>query len=388
MKIDLKQFSEDVFTRIKLYMQPLVTELDTRIRTLENNQPEGFISKDEFLSKLDELQKFVGDATKNSVGPEYVADQILSMAEDIKNQVTNDIKTAMPEPIPGEKGEKGDPGEVDVNELYSIVNNVVKKLNDECSLQGEKGDSGPQGEPGPQGAKGDAGDPGDPKILLESEDLRKMISNIVDHALNQIEIPPGPPGPAGPKGEKGEKGEQGERGIQGKDGKPFGEAESRLIIAELVEKHISDIDLPSPLDIDILPRIDETKSYQRGTYAHHKGGLWKAAQQTEGMDGWVCIVNGFDVSMRHDLIDERTVRLTFEKSTGEKDTLDINIPGLRYRGVYRNDMGDVVQGDAVSNNGALWIALVDNPKKAPGTGSPDETGWQLAVKRGRDGKGA
>ncbi|ECM5623126.1 phage gp6-like head-tail connector protein, partial [Salmonella enterica subsp. enterica] len=46
------------------------------------------------------------------------------------------------------------------------------------------------------------------------------------------------------------------------------------------------------LSLEILPFIDEGKSYPRGSYATHNGGLWRAYEKTHGMRGWECLVDG------------------------------------------------------------------------------------------------
>lgn len=58
-------------------------------------------------------------------------------------------------------------------------------------------------------------------------------------------------------------------------------------------------------------------------------------------------------------------------------------PGLAYCGVYDMDR-TYGPGDAVSYGGSLWIAKTVTTTP-PGHGPPS---WQLAVKRGRDGKDA
>ncbi|MBF2850479.1 portal protein, partial [Escherichia coli] len=53
--------------------------------------------------------------------------------------------------------------------------------------------------------------------------------------------------------------------------------------------------LPAPQDgrdataLEILPAIDDQKSFPRGTYATHQGGLWRAYEKTHGMRGWECL---------------------------------------------------------------------------------------------------
>lgn len=57
--------------------------------------------------------------------------------------------------------------------------------------------------------------------------------------------------------------------------------------------------------------------------------------------------------------------------------------GLRYRGVWAEKMRARV-GDCTTYQGSLWICERGTTKR-PGDG---DSGWKLAVKRGRDGKDA
>ena len=56
--------------------------------------------------------------------------------------------------------------------------------------------------------------------------------------------------------------------------------------------------------------------------------------------------------------------------------------GIDYRGVW-DESEDYQRGDAVTHQGSLWICTVDHPAQMPPC-----AGWQLAVKKGRDGKDA
>lgn len=56
---------------------------------------------------------------------------------------------------------------------------------------------------------------------------------------------------------------------------------------------------------------------------------------------------------------------------------------IPYQGTYENDR-QYQRGQFVTFNGSLWHAN-KTTKQSPGSGSSD---WQLAVKRGRDGKDA
>ncbi|EOO1372649.1 phage portal protein, partial [Escherichia coli] len=80
--------------------------------------------------------------------------------------------------------------------------------------------------------------------------------------------------------------------------------------------------LPAPQDgrdataLEVLPAIDDQKSFPRGTYATHLGGLWRAYEKTHGMRGWECLVDGvadIDVSMT----DERLFSVVIRQSSGQ-----------------------------------------------------------------------
>lgn len=93
----------------------------------------------------------------------------------------------------------------------------------------------------------------------------------------------------------------------------------------------------------------------------------------DGIDGL-----GFDdLSVHHD--GERGVTLRFTNGDKIKE-FAFTIPSMIFRGVYKQDAA-YEQGDAVTWGGSCWVALKDTSNK-PGTCDA----WQLAVKRGRDGK--
>jgi hypothetical protein len=57
--------------------------------------------------------------------------------------------------------------------------------------------------------------------------------------------------------------------------------------------------------------------------------------------------------------------------------------GLKYCGVWRYEEGPYVEGDVVSEKGAMWIATA--PRRSRPGESPD---WSLSLKAARDGKDA
>lgn len=134
------------------------------------------------------------------------------------------------------------------------------------------------------------------------------------------------------------------------------------------------------LDLEILPSIDETKQYPRGTYATHRGGLWKSYERTHGMRGWECIVDGVDaVNVTQDA--EREFSVTLAKSSGAEVAQKFALPIQIYKGVHRD--GDVYQEhDSVTWGGSQWTSTKAHNTDKPGTSDA----WVLCVKAGRNGK--
>jgi hypothetical protein len=97
------------------------------------------------------------------------------------------------------------------------------------------------------------------------------------------------------------------------------------------------------------------------------------APGADGADGL-----GFD-DLTLDYDGERTFSFRLQRGETVKD-FAIKVPVTLYRGVYR-DGGAYERGDAVTWAGSTWIARRDTVAK------PDASDdWQLAVKRGREGK--
>ncbi len=133
------------------------------------------------------------------------------------------------------------------------------------------------------------------------------------------------------------------------------------------------------LQIELEPCIDETKSYPRGTYATHKGGLWRSYQKTDGMRGWECIVDGVaGVNIQQD--EERLFTISLEKASGVVEVKTFAIPVTIYRDVFKAGK-EYEPGDTVTWAGSLWHC---NEKTADKPGEPGTKGWTLAVKKGRD----
>ena len=177
-------------------------------------------------------------------------------------------------------------------------------------------------------------------------------------------------------------------GEPGKDADPINMDSVKVMIAEAVEKAVAKIRIPSPqngengkdaLDIKILPEIEPEKSYVRGTYAKHHGGLWRSYERTHGMRGWETVVDGIaDISIDYD--GERSVKIVTAKSSGEFVEKEFVMPMVIDRGVYKEGQS-YAKNDGVTFAGSFWIAQKDAPEGKPGDAN---AAFRLAVKRGRD----
>lgn len=199
-------------------------------------------------------------------------------------------------------------------------------------------------------------------------DVTEMVKSEVEKAVSAIEIP------------------------ARKDGKDAEVDYDRVksIVDETLKEVVASIDIPLPkngedgkdaLEIEILPEIEEEKSYARGTYATHKGGLWRAYERTKGMRGWECITNGI-AAVDVDYDGMRKAVISVETSDGEKVEKELKIPAVLHKGVWRE--GRYEKGDNVQLSGSSWICVNDTEER-PTDGSAD---WVLSAKRGGTGDSA
>ncbi|WP_248884238.1 phage gp6-like head-tail connector protein [Escherichia coli] len=157
-------------------------------------------------------------------------------------------------------------------------------------------------------------------------------------------------------------------------------------VEKLAEDVAANIPVPEPgsdgkdaLSIELEPFIDEKKSYPRGTYATHNGGLWRSHEKTHGMRGWECIVDGVsNVDIKQD--NQRTFSISLERASGAVEVKSFDVPVTIYRDVFKTGT-EYQPGDTVTWGGSMWHC------NEPTTDKPGETGskgWTLAVKKGRD----
>ena len=155
------------------------------------------------------------------------------------------------------------------------------------------------------------------------------------------------------------------------------------IEAKIAEK-IAEIPVPmdgkDALQIEILPSVDMEKTYPRGTYALHNGGVIRAYQQTQGEKGWETVQNGI-AGTQITQIDARNFTVACRHTDGTVVEQAFAMPAMVYRNVYQEGK-DYQQGDVVTFGGSLWHCDKDTQTK-PGTKDSD---WSLAAKKGRDGK--
>ncbi|HHQ9391988.1 phage gp6-like head-tail connector protein [Klebsiella pneumoniae] len=188
------------------------------------------------------------------------------------------------------------------------------------------------------------------------EDVRPLLQELVTAAVSEIPVP--------------------------RDGKDYDPAVLKQAVDEAVAALPPAQDGRDALQLEIQPFIDEGKSYTRGSYATHNGGLWRAYEKTHGMRGWECIVDGVsdvDISMNG----QRNFIVTVNRASGASEKKSFDIPTMVYRGVFKSG-DEYLPGDTVTWGGSLWHCDEQTQDKPGETGSK---GWTLAAKRGRDGRG-
>lgn len=292
----------------------------------------------------------------------------------------------------GPKGEKGDTGESVQGEKGDAGERGKDGAQGERGAEGAQGVPGDAGEPGaagPAGQKGDAGPPG-VKGDAGPAGAQGERGAAGEHGERGEKGEPGdrgadgPAGPAGMHGKEGAvgaRGEKGEPGIagapgsdgrEGKDGRDGREGKDGAPGRDALE-------------IDILPGIEESKSYPRGTFAEHRGGVIRAIRNTDPITdsldkaGWVVSMNGI-ADFSEEILDEgRTIKRTTFFTGGRAVIQEFKTSMVLYRGVWRE--GEFQRGDVATWSGCSWHCEKTTSDK-PGTSDA----WKMMVKSGRDGK--
>lgn len=196
--------------------------------------------------------------------------------------------------------------------------------------RGEKGEAGPVGAAGRDGV-GLAG------AVIDRSGV--LVLTLTDGTTRDLGVVVGKDGAQGPQGEPGGKGETGERGPAG------------------------------------IPGADGAKG-DPGEPGRDGADGKDGRDGLNGRDGF-----GFDdLTVEQD--DERSFKLIFAQGDARKE-FPFVLPVVLDRGVFKAEE-TYSAGDGVTWGGSYWIAQRETSAK-PDT--PD-SGWRLAVKRGRDGKDA
>ena len=207
-----------------------------------------------------------------------------------------------------------------------------------------------------------------PKAEVNIDDVIPLIDDAAVKAVNALPVP-----------------ENGEKGEKGDDGEAVDLPTVELMVEEAIIRALEAIEMPKDgadgkdaLDIDLLPRIDTEKSYPRGTWAMHQGGLWRSHATTDQMRGWECVING-----QHDAYaeqkDVRNYEFVTVFSDGTENRKRMALPTMIYQGVWK--AGSYQKGDTVTCSGSLWHCDEDTDTR-PGEA---QKSWTLVAKRGRDG---
>jgi hypothetical protein len=204
--------------------------------------------------------------------------------------------------------------------------------------------------------------------MLDVDALSEMMAGIISEEVEKAVAPlraeleelrarepeKGEPGEKGDPGERGEKGEPGQDGKDGSDGLNGKDAAG---IAAVVKDQG-----------ELVLTLEDGRLVRTGIRDGEKG--------QDGRDGFN--LEDFDV----EAVDERTIKLKFQRG----DTLhsfELEFPVIIDAGVFKEGTS-YKRGEAVTWGGSLWIAQKETSSK-PDTA---ESGWRLAVKKGRDGKDA
>jgi len=183
----------------------------------------------------------------------------------------------------------------------------------------------------------------------------------------------------------------------GKDGESVNPEKVKELVNSWLAENIKQPEAPTngldgvdgrdALQLDILPEINSAKSYVKGTYAQHDGGVFKASRATDPLDGiephragWDVVLRGVSSIEVHQL-DESTFAVKTKMTGGADHITKMAVPAMIYKGVWKESNGEYKKGHTVTQSGSLWVCLADTADKP---GSSDS--WQLAAKRGTDGK--
>jgi hypothetical protein len=264
---------------------------------------------------------------------------------EIASLIVEDVAKLIPVPADGKS--------VTVDELAPLVDEVVGKkvpnlfmINEDGMLvtayaNGEAKSIGKvRGEPGVRGASVmDGNVDEDGTLILRMSDGRMLQTGVV-------------------RGHDGNDGKDGDKGDPGRDAH----------------------------EIQILPGIDESKTYIDGIVAYWRGGLIRSVRQTDPIvdgdilsAGWKVYLRGIAEEHEEQVEDGRFIEKTTVYTDGTEFKRRHKTATPLYQGVWRE--ASYLKGDVVTWAGSSFIAQRDTSDKPETTDA-----WKLSTKRGRDGK--
>jgi hypothetical protein len=214
----------------------------------------------------------------------------------------------------------------------------------------------------PPAEKGEPGEPGKdaeaPTLASIVDEVRPVAEEIIREVVAGA-VAALPPPERGEKGETGDRGDSGERGLDGRDG--LNGVDGRGVKELLIDR-----------DGNLVATMDDGEMKSLGPVVGKDG-----KKGSDGADGFG--LDDFDIEPGED---GRTYVLKFQRGD-VVHKFELTFPCPVYCGVW-NEKDQFTPGDMVTWGGSTWHCNRANP------GKPDtkDSGWQLMVKKGRDGKDA
>jgi hypothetical protein len=283
--------------------------------------------------------------------------------EEISESVTRYLRQNPPPRGESVKGDPGEPGKDAAPISDEQIERAVKLF-----LLDNPPQHGPKGDPGEPGAKGDPGQDAEPvslrevvRELLESDELKSLVELRTKEAVSIIPPP--------------------KNGLPGKDAPPITQEQ----ISESVTRYLRDNPPPrGEPGVKGDPGADGVG--MAGAMIDREGTLIITTTKGDAVRlGQVVGKDGED-GLGFDDLDagyngERGVTLKFIRGERVKE-FNLHMPVIVDRGYWREGF-KAKQGDAVTHDGTLWIALRDNAVK-PCLEHKDD--WRIGARKGRDGR--
>lgn len=135
--------------------------------------------------------------------------------------------------------------------------------------------------------------------------------------------------------------------------------------------------------------IGELEHCERNTIAHHAGGLWQAIRSTTGDPtrdpaGWKCLVPGIARVEFGESYARRELEARFVTSDGETHAVRWRMPATYLPHDWQQRGWGIIAGDILRDEGADYVALVDDPGNPLAEASSGN--WHKVAVVGRRGR--